>query len=26
MKQVLNDKQFALYMRIVFNTLRNRQI
>ena len=26
MKQVLNDKQFALYMRIVFNTLRNRQL
>ena len=26
MKQVLNDKQFALYMRIVLNTLRNRQI
>lgn len=26
MKQVLNDKQFALYMCIVFNTLRNRQI
>lgn len=26
MKQVLNDKQFVLYMRIVFNTLRNRQI
>ena len=26
MKQVLDDKQFALYMRIVFNTLRNRQL
>ena len=26
MKQVLNDKQFVLYMRIVFNTLRNRQL
>ena len=26
MKQVLNDKQFAIYMSIVFNTLRNRKI
>ena len=26
MKQVLNEKQFALYMRIMLNTLRNRQL
>ena len=26
MKQVLNDKQFHAYMRIILNTLRNRNI
>ena len=26
MKSVLNEKQFGLYMRIMLNTLRNRQL
>ena len=26
MRRVLNDKQFNAYMRIILNTLRNRQI
>jgi hypothetical protein len=26
MRRVLNDKQFGAYMRILFNTLRNRQL
>ena len=26
MRQVLNDKQFHAYMRIIFATLRNRQL
>jgi hypothetical protein len=26
MKDVLNEKQFGLYMRIMLNTLRNRHL